>query len=68
MLEREFVLKLGFVRVGDELSEGALLKLEYREAGLVCVLKGVSFVQCLSDSNARPTFVVMGFTEPCDRG
>ena len=43
MLEMEFVLKLGFV-VDDELSEGVLLKLEYREAGLFCVLKSVSLV------------------------
>jgi len=34
MLEREFVLRLGFV-VDEELSDCVLLKLEYREAGLV---------------------------------
>jgi len=35
-LEREFVLKLGVI-VDDEFSDCVLLKLEYREAGLVCV-------------------------------
>jgi len=37
MLDSEFVLKLG-VMVDDELSEGVLLKLEYRDAGLTCAL------------------------------
>jgi len=59
MLEREFVLKLGFV-VDAELSEGVLLKLEYREAGLFCVLKSVSLVVCLMNNSAGPTVVDRG--------
>jgi len=67
MLDKEFVLKLGFV-VDEELSEVVLLKLEYREVGLVGALYNVSFVVCLIDSRARRTLVVMGFVESRDRG